>query len=254
MHYTVKTLAKASGVSVRTLHYYDEIGLLKPAFYGENHYRYYETEQLLTLQQVLFFRELDIPLNEIQEILSRDNFDKVEALFSHKHILKQKLNRMQMLIKTIDITIAHLKGKMIMNDIEMYEGFDLNKQQEYEKYLLDQGILTEKEVHESWKNVKYWKKEDWEKFHQEGDALNKALALAIKANFLPESTEVQSLIRRHYEWVKCFWTPTKTSYVGLGEMYLAYPDFRQYYDAYHPKLANYLVAGMKLFAERELDE
>ena len=76
MTYTVNQLAKLSGVSVRTLHFYDEIGLLKPAYYGENNYRYYEEEQLLILQQILFFREMGCPLNDIQRILSSNDFDK----------------------------------------------------------------------------------------------------------------------------------------------------------------------------------
>ena len=111
MTYTVKQLAQVSGVSVRTLHFYDEIGLLKPAHYGENNYRYYEEEQLLMLQQILFYREMELPLSEIQQIVFSDDFDKVEALASHKRILLEKLDRTHQMIKTIDKTISHLKGK-----------------------------------------------------------------------------------------------------------------------------------------------
>lgn len=78
MSYTVNKIAKLSGVSIRTLHYYDEIGLLKPAYYGENNYRYYEEKQLLLLQQILFYRELDFQLVDIQKVLSSDGFDKIE--------------------------------------------------------------------------------------------------------------------------------------------------------------------------------
>src|SRR3990167_10737481 len=102
MAYTVNKLAKLSGVSVRTLHFYDEIGLLKPAYYGDNNYRYYEEEQLLMLQQILFFREIGFSLNDIQRILSSNDFDKIEALKSHKNILEKNLDRAQTLIKTID--------------------------------------------------------------------------------------------------------------------------------------------------------
>ncbi len=251
MAYTVNKLAKLSGVSVRTLHFYDEIGLLKPAYYGDKNYRYYEEEQLLMLQQILFFRELGMPLNDIQRILQSDAFDKVEALYSHKEILEKNLDRTQTLIKTIDKTILHLRGQT-MRDVEMYEGFDPKKQQEYEKYLLDTGKLTQKEINDSWKKVKDWKKEQWDEVHKEGDEINKFLVSAIKSGILPESAEVQACIRKHYAWVKLFWTPNKESYVGLGEMYLSHEDFRAFYNAYHPELVEYIVEAMKIFAEREL--
>lgn len=252
MAYTVNKLAKLSGVSVRTLHFYDEIGLLKPAYYGENNYRYYEEEQLLMLQQILFFRELDLPLNEIQRIINSDDFDKIETLNSHRQILEKGLDRAKTLLNTIDKTISHLRGKVKMSDIEMYDGFDPKKQQEYEKYLLENGTITQKQIDDSWKNVKHWKKNDWEKLKKDGDEINKALVAAIKARLLPSSAEVQKLIRRHHAWVKHFWTPTKETYIGLGQLYLDHPDFRGFYKAYHPELVEYLVEAMKIFANREL--
>jgi DNA-binding transcriptional MerR regulator len=93
MQYTVKKLAQLSGVSIRTLRFYDEIDLLKPAFYGENKYRYYEEEQLLMLQQILFFRELGFSLSDIQRILGGNDFDKIESLKSQKFMLKAGLER-----------------------------------------------------------------------------------------------------------------------------------------------------------------
>lgn len=252
MAYTVNKLAKLSGVSIRTLHFYDEIGLLKPAYYGDNNYRYYEEEQLLMLQQILFFREIGFPLNDIQRVLSSNDFDKIEALKLHKHILEKNLERTQTLIKTIDKTISHLRGKIKMKDIEIYDGFDPKKQQEYEKYLVDSGTLTQKEIDASWEKAKNWKKENWEQYKQEGDGLNKAFVAAINAGLKPSTTEVQNLVRKHYEWIKYFWTPTRESYIGLGQMYLDHPDFRDFYMTYHPKLLEYLVCAMKIFAEREL--
>lgn len=91
MVFTVANLAKISGVSVRTLHWYDEVGLLKPAYHGSNGYRYYEEEQLLILQQILFFRELGFELKQIQKVLKRGDFDKIIALSSHRQVLQKKL-------------------------------------------------------------------------------------------------------------------------------------------------------------------
>jgi len=123
MSYTVNKLAKLSGVSIRTLRFYDAIGLLKPAFYGTNNYRYYDEEQILILQQILFYREIGFPLSDIQRIINSDDFNKIDALIAHKHILAQGLDRTKKLINTIDQTIAHLRGERIMRNEELFSGF-----------------------------------------------------------------------------------------------------------------------------------
>ena len=123
MSYTVKKLAKLSGVSIRTLRFYDAIGLLKPAYYGDNHYRYYEEEQILILQQILFYRELNFSLNDIQKIINSDDFNKIDALISHKQVLAQSLDRTKNLIKAIDETIARLRGEITMRDEALFAGF-----------------------------------------------------------------------------------------------------------------------------------
>src|SRR5215469_8320389 len=102
MAYTVKKLAAISGVSVRTLHFYDEAGLLKPAYYGANGYRFYEEPQLLRLQQILFYRELGFELKQIKRILGRGDFEKLAALKSHRQELRRKLARTSQLLVTID--------------------------------------------------------------------------------------------------------------------------------------------------------
>src|SRR3984957_17507401 len=110
MSYTVKQVAAMSGISVRTLHFYDETGLLKPAFHRANGYRFYEEEQLLTLQQILFYRELGFELKQINRILNRPDFEKVAALQSHREVLQENVARTQTLIGTVDKAIQHLKG------------------------------------------------------------------------------------------------------------------------------------------------
>ncbi len=114
--YTVNQLAKMAGVSVRMLHYYDEIGLLEPAFTGENRYRYYDKEELLRLQQILIHRELDIPLAEIAAILDARGFDRLKMLQQQRERLQEHLERYAGMVKTIDRTIAGLKGERAMKD------------------------------------------------------------------------------------------------------------------------------------------
>lgn len=149
MSYTVKGLAKLSGVSIRMLHFYDEIELLKPSYYGENGYRYYEEEQLLMLQQILFYRELGFQLNDIRRILKSDEFNKVEALKMHKELLLQKLDHQQRLIQSIDETILYLTGEIKMEHRELYAGFDAEKQKDFEQYLIESGKVTVAELEDS---------------------------------------------------------------------------------------------------------
>src|SRR5262245_15383988 len=125
MAYTVKQVAKMSGVSVRTLHFYDETGLLKPAYVGANGYRFYEEPQLLTLQQILFYRELGFELKQIKRILGEARFKKIAALKSHRKVLLKNVARTQRLIQTIDKTLQHLKGTKKMKSEEMFVGFSV---------------------------------------------------------------------------------------------------------------------------------
>jgi DNA-binding transcriptional MerR regulator len=123
MAYTVKQVAAMSGTSVRTLHFYDEMALLKPAYTKANGYRVYEEPQLLMLQQILFYRELGFELRRIKEILSRRTFEKVAALKSHRQVLEKNVTRTRTLIETIDRTIRHLKGAKKMKGEELFKGF-----------------------------------------------------------------------------------------------------------------------------------
>jgi len=251
MAYTVNKLAKLSGVSVRTLHFYDEVGLLKPAYYSDNKYRYYEEEQLLMLQQILFYRELGMPLNEIQRIINSDDFNKIEALLSHKKILEQNLERSQQMLKTIDKTISHLRGNEKMKLEEIFHGFNDEKQKLYEDFLVNSGV-SQDEINKCKDKIKNWKKEQWLENKREADMIYAELASAIDHHLAPSSPEVQALIQKHYDMTSNFWTPAKETYIGLGKLYGSHPDFVKFYEEIHPKLLTYLVEAMKIFAKNEL--
>lgn len=251
MTYTVNRLAKLSGVSARTLRFYDEIGLLKPAYVGDNDYRYYKEEQLLMLQQILFYRELDFPLSEIQRIVSSDTFDKIESLQSHKRILEQGLGRTKQMIKTIDKTISHLRGKETMKLEEIFHGFNAEKQKLYEDFLVDSGV-SQNVIHKSKDKVKNWTKEQWIEMKQKGDNIHADLVSAINQNLDPSSSEVQKIIKKHYQMTTLFWTPNRESYIGLSQLYGSHPDFVKFYENIHPKLLQFLAEGMRVFAKRKL--
>jgi DNA-binding transcriptional MerR regulator/quercetin dioxygenase-like cupin family protein len=121
--YTVKEVSEISGVSIRTLHFYDETGLLKPARHGMNGYRYYEEPQLLRLQQILFYRELGFKLKQIRKVLDRTEFENVIALQTHREVLEENIDRARALIGTIDNTLSHLGGNVKMKSEEIFKGF-----------------------------------------------------------------------------------------------------------------------------------
>jgi MerR family transcriptional regulator, thiopeptide resistance regulator len=258
MAYTVKELAQLSGVSVRTLHFYDEIGLLKPARVGKNQYRYYEGEQLLTLQQILFFRELGFELKKIQAVVGHPGFDRIEALQAHREVLSRERARMGELISTIDQTLDRLKGgkrmKSKLKDKNLYQGFAPEKQAEYEEYIKNRFGIDNPAWLESQKHVKKFTKADWERNGKEWEAICRDLAAELAKGAAATSAPVQAVIRRHHEWLKKFWTPKRDSYVGLGEGYTGF-EWKQAFsthDPEHPKLARFMADAMKVFAEREL--
>ncbi len=252
MTYTVKELANISGVSIRTLHWYDEVGLLKPAYHGSNGYRYYEEEQLLILQQILFFRELGFELKKIQNVLGRSDFDKMVALRSHRQVLKKNLEQTRKLIKTIDNTIEHLKGTKKMKENEMFSGFSKKEQAEYERQIIERfGEQGKAHIEESKQNVKKWSKTDEEHFKKEWVDICKELTCLLEKNFKVSTKEVQGLIHRHYVWISKCWTPTKESYAGHGQ-FIVDSDLRKAYEAYHPQLPEFIAEAILVFADKEL--
>lgn len=255
MAYTVKQLSQLASVSIRTLHYYDEIGLLKPAYYGENGYRFYEEKQLLLLQQILFFRELGFDLSKIKRVLKCENFALISTLSSHKVVLKKEMERIEGLIQTIDKTIMHIKGEYKMQDYEMYLGFSKEKQTEYQEYLINRfGGKVKTSITESYDNLKNWNKADFAKSKLEYEHICRDLAELWKQSFAPNSQLVQEVISRHYEWLKNYWKPDRESYINLGEGYKGFEWKKvfQSYDSEHPKFATFLAEGMQFFAENNL--
>lgn len=248
MSYTVNKLAKISGVSVRTLHFYDEIGLLKPAYYGDNKYRFYEEQQLLELQQILFYRELGLPLNEIQKIIQSDGFNIIEALVSHKNNLQRDLNRTKKMIKTIDKTIARLKGEESMRDEELYYGFDSEIQKEHEKQLVERGVVSQEFMDECNLKVKDWTDAEKNKFINDGEKIMKELISAIENRLEPGDNIVQTIMAKHYKWLELSWTPTKESYLGLTQLYQT-SEFRPFFDDRHPKLLAFIIEAMKIYSK-----
>ncbi len=248
MSYTVKQLGKLAGVSARTLHFYDEIGLLRPATRTASGYRMYGERELLILQQIMFFRQLDVPLEEIRRILADPNFDQVRALRRHRELLEAQAARLGRLIKTVDKTLLMLEGTMTLSDAELYEGFS---QEQIERYKRESREAYGVEVvEESERRAKGMSKGQWQVVRDEGDAVTRGLAGLMDRPV--DDPEVQALIARHYKWVCTFWTPDAAAYTGLGQLYTDNPEFRANYDKYAVGLADFLREAMAYYAEQEL--
>jgi DNA-binding transcriptional MerR regulator len=253
MAYTVKELAKISGVSVRTLHWYDEIGLLKPFSKGANNYRYYEEQQLLRLQQILFFKELGFALNDIQRLLSQNDFDNIRALNAHRKILEDEIVRKNDLITTIDKTIQHLRGKEAMTDKELYYGFDKKLPKSNQYTCIARGTPAEKMLEHFKKDDVIWSDQEWSDFKNEVDMLDKAIAKLISKNAKPESEEVQALIQIHYELQSNFFNLTHDAYLALIHMYEDDDaTIKTFFEAYHPKMQKFICEAMRHYASKIL--
>ncbi|CAN5161278.1 MerR family transcriptional regulator [soil metagenome] len=253
MEYTVNELAMAAGISVRTLHYYDEIGLLKPSFVRENGYRVYAQKELLLLQQILFFRELEFPLDEITKIVNEPGFDSLQALTDQKKMLELKKERVEALLKTIEKTIMNVKGGETMSVTDMYGNFTKKQMEEYQKEAKERWGHTD-----AWKQsqerTKNWTKEDYTRIQEAGIVWTKKLAQMREQGLTPDSDEIQAMIAEHYNGLRTFYEPNYEMYKGLGQMYDDDPRFTMYYDKHGDGLAEFMRDAMIIFADTKLSK
>jgi DNA-binding transcriptional MerR regulator len=251
--YTVKQLARISGVSVRTLHHYDEIGLLKPARLGDNRYRYYEQPEVLRLQQILFHRELGISLQEIAELLDRPGFDRLEALRAHRVRLERQAQRYAELVRTIDRTIADLNGERPMQHTDLFNGFSPEQQSGYEQWLIARygGDMKER-IDISKRKLSALTDAEKARMLEELAEIETNLAEACRQNVSRDSAALEAVLNRHRNWVGIMWNRPcpPDAYAGLADLYLSHADFRARYEALAPGFTEYLAAAMKAHASR----
>ena len=247
--YTVHQVATLAGVSVRTLHHYDQIKLLRPSSRTAAGYRLYGETDLLRLQQILFFRELDFPLGEIQRILDDPGFDQVKALESHRRMLHERAERLALLLSTVDKTIQKLtEDTMTLTDADLYEGFSQEQIERYKREVKER--YDPKLVAESDRRVRKMSKTQWQAVGEDGKAVTRRMAEFMDRD--PGDPEVQETIARHHAWIENFYPASAEVYSGLGQLYVEHPEFRAYYEAYAPNLADFMQAAMNYYAEHTL--
>lgn len=250
MQYTVKKLAKMAGVSVRTLHVYDQIGLLKPSIRTEAKYRLYGEKELLRLQQILFYKELDIPLQEIKQILDKPDFDILDALKSHKLALGVRLSRIRAMIDTIDKTMFNLKeGKMLKHE-ELYGGLPKEQAEVFRKEAIEKWGMDV--VEKSEYQLKNMTKADLNLLKDAFMDVNKQLEAS--KNQEPQSANVQQLVAKHYGFIAQFWgsKPTAEAYKGLGELYVSDERYTLQDGKTNPTFTRFMQEAMAYFADNNL--
>jgi MerR family transcriptional regulator, thiopeptide resistance regulator len=243
--FTVKQLSKLAGVTPRTLRHYDAIGLLKPSQMGKNGYRYYNEDSLLRLQQILFYRELDMRLEDIKKIVIRRDFDVTGALQSHKDALRNQVTRLNRLIRTVDKTMEYLKGEKQMSNRDLFYGFS---EEEQGKYALEAGQLYNPDtVIASNKKWKSYSAAEKERIMTEGNAIYVDLIAAISRGVA--DPQVQTLIERWHKHIEYFWRPTDDQLIALANSYFDDPRFKANFDKMDSRLARFMGEAVKIYVK-----
>jgi len=248
--YAVNKLAKMAGVSVRTLHYYDQIGLLTPSVRTSAGYRLYGEGELLRLQQILFYRELEVELKDICSILDDPGFDLLHALEGHRQMLLAKKDRIETLVATVEKTLFHLKNNVNMNVEDLYAGLPKEQaeawRQEAQEKWPGQVAHAEKQLlkmdKDSYQQLQEGFKSNWER-------------LAAASHLDPGSDEVQQDIATHYGYIQQFWGKScnlAEAYNGLGDLYATDERYMQVNGLANPAFGLFLQQAIRIYVERQL--
>lgn len=249
MEYTVQKLGRLAGVSGRTLRYYDEIGLLKPARINSSGYRVYGPNEVDRLQQILFYRELGLSLERIKEIITAPSFDRAAALREHREQLVARKQQLDQLINNVDKSLATLEGRMTMTDREKFEGFKRQMIEENEKKFGSEirAKYGDKTVDRSNAKLMGMSKEQYEQFEQLGAEVMETLKAAF-ATGDPAGELAQKAADLHRQWLSFTWPSySKEAHAGLAQMYVDDERFTAYYDKDQPGLAKFLRDAVLIY-------
>ncbi len=233
MNYKVKELAQLSGISVRTLHWYDRIGLLTPQR-EENGYRSYTTEQVDRLQEILFYRQLGMPLEEIKSLLSAPNYNRKQSLQGHLNSLRQQQERLELLIHNVEKTLKVLEGEYVMSDKEKFEGFKQElisqNRQKYGKEVSEK--YGEKALTDSEARLAAMSERQWNDQEELSEEIFRLLGIAMEKQDA-SCEEALTAADLHRQWLGFFWTEGMYSaavHRNMGELYVADERFTEFYD------------------------
>ncbi|MGY0373158.1 MerR family transcriptional regulator [Clostridium sp. JNZ J1-5] len=249
MEYTVQKLSKLAGISTRTLRYYDEIGILKPARINSSGYRIYGQGEVDSLQQILFYRELGVSLENIKKIVTSPIFDSTAALKEHREKLLEKRKQLDILIDNVDRTIAATEGRIKMSDKEKFEGFKQKMIDDNEKKYGEEirAKYGDEQVDKSNKKIKDMNEEQYAQAEKLGVDVINTLSKAF-ANGDPASELAQKAADLHRQWLSCYWDRySKEAHAGVAQMYVDDERFTAYYDKKQPGLAKFLRDAVLIY-------
>ena len=249
MEYTVSKLARLSGVSARTLRYYDAIGLLKPGRVAPNGYRVYGQREVDRLQQILFYREMGMPLLEIKKVLSSEDFDERQALESHLAALLAEKDRIERLIANVEKSLKALKGDIAMSNQEKFDGFLRELVDENERRY--GAEIREKYGDEAVDRANAKMLGMTEAEYKDTLALEARLREALKAAVAqgdPGGDLARESCRLHKEWLCRYWgSYSKEAHLSLASTYVEDPRFSAYYEEIAPGCAAFLRDALALY-------
>ncbi|MGM0846646.1 MAG: MerR family transcriptional regulator [Bacillota bacterium] len=253
MEYTIKKLGETAGVSTRTLRYYDEIEILKPARINSSGYRIYGESEVDRLQQILFYKELGVELEKIKTILDDPCFKITSALADHREKLLYKRRQLDQLIMNVEKTIAMKEGKRTMYDKEKFEGFK-NKLVEENELHYGKEVREkygDETVNQSNEKLKNMSQREFERADKLDTDIHTALAEAMKTRD-PSSPLAQKAAEMHKQWLMYYWKEySKEGHAGLGDMYVADERFKAYYDKEQEGAAEFLRNAIYIYTGKK---
>lgn len=244
--YTIHKLAKLAGVSVRTLHHYDHIGILQPVRNSTNGYRIYNESSVVRLQQILFFKELDFTLEEIHRILESPEYDRVQALEEQKRLIMLKKDRLEGLVQTIDTMISRLKGGEPMDTNTIFDSLSDEQIEDYKKEAKARWGSTDM-YKKSVERSHNWSKEDIKRVQREWTVLLTAVADTMDEGIRSDAT--QKAIDDIYKHLHTFYEPNLDMFEGLGKMYVDDDRFRKTFEKIKSGLAEYVRDAVVYYVE-----
>jgi len=249
MEYTVQKLGSLAGVSTRTLRYYDEIGILKPARINSSGYRIYGQAEVDRLQQILFYRELGISLESIKEIVTAPSFDGTAALKEHHIKLLEKKEQLELLIANVEKTIAVTEGRMKMSNKEKFEGFKKKMIDENEKKYGNEirEKYGDETVNKSNAKLQNMTQAQYDEVTKLAELVAETLAKAFKTRD-PAGELAQKAAELHKQWLCYYWNEySKEAHAGLAQMYVDDERFTAYYDKEQPGTAEFLRDAIHIY-------
>ena len=250
MEHRVGDVARLAHISVRTLHHYDEIGLLRPSAHSAAGYRLYTPEDLDRLQQVLFYRELGFSLEEIRELMADPGFDRSQALVEQRTLLAARLRRLKTMVALIDRTLATRPGGAQMTSEEMFEVFGDFDPARHEAEVKERWGDTDT-YRESARRTSSYGSEDWRRFKEESAAIDGRIASLMDEGLAPDDPRAMDAVDQARLLIdRWFYPCSRQMHAELGKMYVADPRFAATYESIRPGMAAYLQAASAANAAR----